>query len=199
MFNVQSRTRKQLEVWLGTLSISGRVLDVGGSQKPLPGRVKDWNPDEYLILDLPVPHENHRKPDMTGDIQSRDQGRLDAYRNYFDAIFCLEVAEYWHDPVQALANLQALLKPGGKLYLSTHWLYGYHRPEGEDCLRFTRASIGKLSILTGFRIIDVRTRTVSVLGRLALMLFYRLEGMHGLDFSQPEVYAEGHLVVLEKV
>ena len=41
-------------------------------------------------------------------------------KEYFDAIFCLEVSEYFFDPMTAFRNINSLLKKNGILYLSIH-------------------------------------------------------------------------------
>jgi len=48
---MSSSSRQQLEAWLKTLEVRGRVLDIGGSANTLEGRVKIFEPKEYLIMD----------------------------------------------------------------------------------------------------------------------------------------------------
>ncbi|KKK55625.1 hypothetical protein LCGC14_3072680, partial [marine sediment metagenome] len=62
-----SYTRQQLEIWLKTITVSGRVLDVGGSQKPAKGRIKVLPGTTFHIFDLEKPHEGE-KPDLAWDL-----------------------------------------------------------------------------------------------------------------------------------
>ena len=81
------------------------------------------------------------------------------YRELFDVSFCLEVSEYWYDPMMALKNIAKLLKQGGLLYITFHFLYPIHEPKEQDCLRYTRFGVEKLLKHAGFTIEDVLVRT----------------------------------------
>ena len=68
---MSSSSRQQLEAWLKTLEVRGRVLDIGGSANTLEGRVKVFEPKEYLIMDNNAEkkyHEKWNKPDIEWDI-----------------------------------------------------------------------------------------------------------------------------------
>lgn len=191
-----SFTRIQLESWLKNIDVIGSVLDIGGSQKSIKGRTKSWKVDNYKILDLEQPHECKRQPDLIGDVQEH----YDYYNeneNKFDVVFCTEVSEYWHNPYGALDNIQFLMKPKGKLYISFHTLYGLHNPKGEDSLRYTKNAIVKLLDNSEFEIIKMIPRTISEEGRVWLERFYRSEGMR-LDYADPETWIEGWLVEARK-
>lgn len=63
-----SYTRKQLEDWVKTISVEGRVLDIGGSQLPIKKRLgKVGEGTEFTILDLEHPHQGE-KPDIVCDL-----------------------------------------------------------------------------------------------------------------------------------
>lgn len=196
-----SNSRKQLEGWLKTIDVNGNVLDIGGSQNPIKGRTKSWEVSEYNILDLKEPHEEKKEADLTCDIQ-------DVYPNTvfiatgiaekIDNIFCIEVSEYWHDPMQAMKNINTLLKKGGILYISFHTLYGLHNPKGEDCLRFTKNAIIKLLEATGFKIEELKARTLKPESRSLYYQFCRSEGMR-LDYQDSETYNSGYLVKAKKI
>ena len=132
---MSSKTRIQLEEWLKTIEVvSGRVLDIGGSQNPVTKRLLNtavqW--DNYKILDLEVPHECKQKPDIICDLNKEITDSaiitgktIDVQNesNFFDIAFCLEVSEYWWNPIQALKNISFLLKKDGILYISFHFIY----------------------------------------------------------------------------
>ena len=66
-----SYSRQQLEEWLKTIeTVSGRVLDVGGSQNPITKRLRNTAIlfEDYKILDLEQPHECKQKPDIVMDL-----------------------------------------------------------------------------------------------------------------------------------
>ena len=99
-----SRHRKNLENYLAKLVINGNVLDIGGAQKPVIGRLsKRSRLKTFHVLDLPNPHQmNSSKVDFFADIES-DKFFGTGYQ--YDAIFCLEVSFYWINPIQALTNI----------------------------------------------------------------------------------------------
>lgn len=171
-----SNSRIQLENWLKNIDVGADlVLDIGGAQNPVKNRTKSWNAKRYDILDLPNPHEWNAKPDLQADIQE-----IDFKSEYFkgleyDKVFCLEVSEYWFNPLQALRNIAGFLKKGGALYISFHFVYPVHNPDNLDYLRYTRWGVEKLLIGAGFKIIKTLPR-VSKRPDM-LMDFYMKEGM----------------------
>lgn len=194
-----SISRVQLENWLKGIDVSGRVLDIGGSQNPVKGRTGLWKEDtKYAIMDLEYPHELKQKPDVIGDIQSFPTEKLEAMKYKFDTIFCLEVAEYWHDPATAMKNIGALLRQGGKAYVSFHWLYGLHNPEWADCLRYTYGAIEKLGNMAGLMIEDCQVKTISEDAKKRLQAFYLNEGMRA-RYKDQALYDEGHLITFVKI
>jgi SAM-dependent methyltransferase len=170
-----SRHRDQLEHWLSTLSVTGgSLLDVGGSEKPVQGRLGTCTPQRTAILDTAA------GADYVFDLnQFQAPQELFAFEAspYWDCIFCLEVFEYLWNPVIALQNLYHWLSPQGTLYLSLTWQYPLHAPEGLDCLRYSdawvRQAVGRL-----FRTVDIIPRRMQSAELLAAQ--WRQEGMHPL-------------------
>jgi SAM-dependent methyltransferase len=179
---MSSYYRQQLEGWLKTLEVKAdKVLDIGGSQLPVKDRVKSFDVKDYKILDLEVPHKGE-KPDIVCDIECDCGTYVEDLNNYyiqnkkfdFDIIFCLEVAEYWFNPFQALKNINKLLKQNGTLYISFPFIYPHHNPVGEDCLRYTRWGVEKLLKESGFEIEQITPR-VALKG--SIQQFYSFEKM----------------------
>ena len=59
----------------------------------------------------------------------------------YDGIVCLSVLEHVYDPFAAMANIHALLQPGGYLLLHLPFLFRYHAPPDlgfTDGYRFSR-------------------------------------------------------------
>lgn len=163
---MSSYTRQQLEAWIKDISIQGgRVLDIGGSQKPLYGRLAKFEPKRYDILDLEVPHILEKEPELVGDIQEICGNDFDK-TNYYDKVFCIEVSEYWYNPLQALININSFLKQGGLLYISFHFIYPIHNPTNSDYLRYTPEGCYKLLTEAGFEAVSSTVRIAEHAGYL---------------------------------
>ena len=138
-----SHTRMQLEEWLQTLSVEAEaVVDVGGKQLPVKDRVRSWNVKQYDLLDLPEYDLN-----QPWDLQE-----------VYNLAFCLEVFEYIYNPLQAIMNLYNLLKRGGELYASFHFIYPHHSAKKIDYLRYTRWGVERLLKEAGFASWDINPR-----------------------------------------
>ena len=163
---MSSFTRQQLENWIKSKEVSGRVLDIGGSQLPVSKRIQAKKDTEFVILDLEVPHEEKLKPDIIGDLNNKSFFPVQSvhilkHLERYDYAICLEVSEYWWNPVVALENIRMLLKPGATLFISFHFIYPVHNPINEDCLRYTRPGVRKLLEKTGFKIKDITSRVAN--------------------------------------
>lgn len=146
-----SGVRSQLESWLKTIEVKGSVIDVGGLHYPVKGRTKTWEASRYFFLDQLKEYKGF-KADFVWDLNQPIQETFN-----FDIVFCLEVMEYVFNPFIVLQNINKLLKVGGVLYLSTHFLFPHHGG-GTDCLRYTRAGISKLLEECGFKILEITPR-----------------------------------------
>jgi 2-polyprenyl-3-methyl-5-hydroxy-6-metoxy-1,4-benzoquinol methylase len=140
-----SPTRKQLEQWLSTIEVQGRVLDVGGLIWPVKGRTKTWNVSEYAIADI---KKSHKGVEADYVVDLNYYCRL--LEEKYDVAFCLEVLQFIWNPYYALENISDNMNSGGMLYLSTHFAFPVHK--GSDCLRYTKLGISKLLHASGFEI-----------------------------------------------
>jgi SAM-dependent methyltransferase len=189
--------RIQLEDWLKTLKVYGKVIDIGGSQNPIgSNRVREWNVVEHKILDLDTPHENSKHPDIVCDLNFyRD---IFDYDDYFDTAFCLEVMEYIYDPLTALKNINRLLTKSGYLYISFQFIYPYHPPTGTDLLRYTKYGAKKLLEKAGFEIVDIKPRYAKNEG---VLLDYWMKD--GFRYDKSTTYQErvetGHMIKAKKL
>lgn len=205
---MSSFSRQQLESWLKTITAKGNVLDIGGSQKPIEGRTKKYDVHDeheyfptFYILDLEQPHEVEKKPDIVADIQDLSHINIVEFAQThkpFDQVFCIEVAEYWHDPLEALRNINCLLKKGGQLFISFHFLYPIHNPEKADYLRYTREGARKLLKEAGFEVDEIRPKHYA--NPQMVKMAYDNEGMKGLGKNSDEIHREqGWLITATKV
>lgn len=150
-----SYQRIQIENWLKTIDVKAdRVLDIGGSQLPIKGRTKSWDVKDYKILDLEEPHENNAPADIIFDINKPFEGKIILNDFNFDVAFCIEVSEYWYDPWEAIDNIYKMLKDRGILYITFTFIYGYHKPEGTDLLRYTPVGAERLLKEARFEILE---------------------------------------------
>ena len=177
-FSKTSRHRINLENCLKKITITGNILDIGGAQKPIIGRISPKSKIlDYKILDLPVPHlSNSENIDYKFDIQSYSFDPQEI-KIKFDAIFCLEVSLYWHDPVQALRNIVGLMNPTTKLYINFHQIYANQKPISMDMLRYNSNWIDKMCRTYNLREISTEISQLSMLSSLALKFIYKIERM----------------------
>lgn len=174
---MSSYSRQQLEAWLKKIDVHGKVIDIGGSQKPIKGRTKSWDVQEYDILDLPVPHEQDTAPDFVKDLNTNGEIE-EALDGYFDVAFAIEIMEYMYDPLRALKQMAMMLRRGGLLHISFHFVYPVHNPESQDYLRYTRSGVKKLLSVAGF---EIQSLTPRYLRQPEIMnLVIQNEGMRGI-------------------
>ena len=101
---------------------------------------------EYLSFDI----NPNRQPDLVGDICTYEFGNQN-----FDVVVLSEVLEHLHDPRLGLNNIYKILKPNGKLILSTPFILPIHdRPY--DYFRFTRYGLALL--LSQFKEVIIKER-----------------------------------------
>lgn len=137
--------RNILKDWLQYIKVEGRVADVGGICWPIKGKTKTWDVSKYEIFD----NEPSRKGVHTHHIVDLNEEWLDRWEK-FDIVFCTETMQFLYNPVQAMKNMNRLLRDKGILYISFHLA---HPPmKGNDCIRFTRNGVKQLLHHTGFLI-----------------------------------------------
>ena len=127
--------RAPLALWLeqeGRAAAGLRVLDVGCGVKPyLPFFATAL---EYVGVDIvenPVADIRGAAEDLPIDDAS------------FDLVLCIQVLEHAEDPARAVAELQRVVKPGGRVLASTHGVYVYH-PGPVDYWRWTHTGLERL-------------------------------------------------------
>jgi SAM-dependent methyltransferase len=119
----------------------GRVLDYGCADKPYR---RFFGPDvEFVGADLPGNAE--------ADVAILDDGTLPVEDDSFDAVLSTQVLEHVTDPQVYLSECFRVLRPGGRLLLSTHGLMVYH-PDPVDYWRWTCAGLERAVETEGFRV-----------------------------------------------
>lgn len=120
-----------------------RVLDFGCAEMPY----RHLFPDEceYMGADLPG------NPDATVEISP--DGRLALDDESVDLVLSSQVLEHVADPNLYLNECWRVLKPGGRLVLSTHGLMTWHR-DPVDYWRWTGEGLQKVVVDHGFSLIS---------------------------------------------
>src|SRR4051794_4778743 len=131
--SVQYAVRKPLLDWLAAQDVRGlRVLDVGCGDRPYEALLTG----AAEVVGFDVPGNAHA--DLHGSIDA-----IPVEDASFDVVLCLQVLEHVPDPAAAVRELWRVVKPGGRVLLSTHGVYPYH-PNPDDLWRWTHDGLAHL-------------------------------------------------------
>lgn len=127
------------------LTSSSRILDYGCSTM----RYRHMFPAaaEYVGADL--------RGNELADVILNADGRIPLPSHSFDVVFSTQVLEHVEDPGLYLAECQRVLKPGGRLLLSTHGTFVFH-PCPSDFWRWTEAGLHRTVERAGFRVVTTQ-------------------------------------------
>lgn len=134
---------RTLESLAPTLAVrpNGRVLDYGCADAPYR---RFFPPSaEYVGADL------RGNPLATLEVEA--DGTLPVADATFDAVLSTQVLEHVQDPAVYLDECIRVLRPGGRLLLSTHGMMTYH-PDPDDYWRWTCAGLRRVVETSGFEI-----------------------------------------------
>jgi SAM-dependent methyltransferase len=130
----------------------GRLLDYGCADVPYRGFFGD--DVEYVAADLAGnPHAT---------LELNPDGTVPLPDDSFDAVMSTQVLEHVDDPALYLAESFRVLRPGGRLLLSTHGTFVYH-PDPDDYWRWTRAGLQKVVRDAGYEV----TRFEGIVGLIS--------------------------------
>ena len=114
-----------------------KVLDVGKSSRQ---RYAYFGAQQALTLDI---NQFEGYPDIVDDLCHLEHD----LSGQFNGIVCLAVIEHVYDPLAAVGNLEAMLKPGGYCLAYVPFLYRYHAPTDlkyQDFFRYSRDGVAYL-------------------------------------------------------
>jgi len=170
--------RISLEAFLKRHATDGFALEVGGEDVTY----RCWFPNHVVInvTRNPLVH-----------IQA-DVHRLPFREGLFDLVLCTEVLEHLHTPELALKELWRVLRPGGKLLLTTPFAYAIHYAP-TDYWRYTRHGLERL--LRGWKVEEIREST-SDAAALATLFHYWLFGKRGWAWKLPKLLWMGCWLLL---
>lgn len=135
-----------------------RMLDFGCADRPYRGL---FPPSvDYLAADLPGNPQANVVINPDGTVPVRD--------GVMDAVLSTQALEHVADPDLYLAECFRVLRPGGRLLLSTHGMMLYH-PDPVDYWRWTSAGLQRLVRGHGFEV--VRFEGVMGLASCGLQFF----------------------------
>ena len=162
--SVQYAVRKPLLGWLEAQDVHGaRVLDVGCGDRPYEKLLRETKE----IVGFDVPGNPHA--DIHGSIEA-----IPVEDASFDVVLCLQVLEHVPDPAAAVRELRRVVRPGGRVLLSTHGVYPFH-PNPDDLWRWTHDGLAHL-----FRT-NAEWSSVSVLPGAGTAATIAMLVAHGID------------------
>ncbi len=140
----QKITRRNLDKFLEGYATNKKILDIGSGGSSY-GR--------YFPNRLTVDIDPDRNPEIVADAHA-----LPFRDGEFEVVLCTEVLEHVKDPIQVISELRRVLKIGGKVILTTRFVYPLHDTPN-DFWRFTE--YGLKLLFKDWRIIDFRSETAT--------------------------------------
>ena len=145
-------TRSKLDDFLKTHRSCGKTLNIGCANL----RYTSYFP--YMVaLDI----DKTKEPDIAGDTHY-----LPLIDESFDVVLCTEVLEHLKEPQKAIDDMRRVLKKGGKLILTTPFIFPLHDTPS-DYFRYTK--YGLRYLLRDWDIAQI-TEETDTMGTLAVLL-----------------------------
>jgi SAM-dependent methyltransferase len=149
------------------------MTELGGLDRLPPGsRLLDFGCATTPYRDLVAPGVEYVGVDIPGnpnaDVALSADGTVPLPDASFDMVVSTQVLEHVGDPMLYLSESFRLLRPGGKLVLTTHGIMYYHR-DPADYWRWTCEGLEKIVQDVGFDVVEMRG--IMGLASAAIQLF----------------------------
>jgi SAM-dependent methyltransferase len=132
----------------GQIPERAQVLNIGAGGDIGKTLMRHAAQQQFQVVALDI--DAQRRPDIVGDICAYDfKGQQ------FDTIVMAEILEHIHSPHLALENVHRILKNGGRLILTTPFIFPIHEAP-YDYYRYTRYGLAYL--LRHFRDVSIKER-----------------------------------------
>lgn len=125
-----------------------KVLNIGAGGDFSKKLMQHAARQQFQVVSFDI--DQQRRPDIVGDICTHDFGE-----QRFDVVVMAEILEHIHSPHVALENVYRILKDGGRLILTTPFIFPIH-DEPYDYYRYTRYGLAHL--LQRFRDVSIMER-----------------------------------------
>ncbi len=142
-----ARTLFNWEIGRSVKNIYGVVIDLGGGKNPSYERFWSVNPEKFIRVDI----NKKSEPDVVADLNKI----LPFPDNFADAAFLFNVIYILENPGKTLREINRILKPGGKLFLTSPFIFNEAK-EPNDYWRFASEGLEKLLKESGFDKILIR-------------------------------------------
>ena len=130
-------------------SVRGNVLDIGCGSKPYQNL---FSCEKYTGVDI----ENEGHSHENENIDFYYDGKKLPFENYsFDNAVCFEVLEHVFDPDLFLTEINRVLKPGGKLLMTTPFIWNEHEIPN-DYGRYSSYGLTYLMKKNGFEVVSLK-------------------------------------------
>ncbi len=128
-------------------TLSGKVLDIGGGEKP--SYFRFFKKGDYQLVNIDIRKGEDRVP------INLEKDKLPYDDNTIDQVLMLNVLEYIYNHKFTVGEAKRVLKEDGELIGFVPFLVGYH-PDPHDYFRYTGEALQKIFKEVGFSEIKIK-------------------------------------------